>query len=138
MAIIKLKSDPSDRELRQFAGMLLPLFCVVISALAYARGSTRTAIGVLTIGLLIGAIGYVRVAFIRPLFLAWIYAAYPIGWVVSHAILAIVFYLLVTPVGWVMKLVKYDPLERQFARSAKTYWAPIEAPLNKTSYFRQF
>jgi len=137
MAVIKLNRNPPDRELRQFA-IIFFLFCLVVAAIAYFRDSIDVAAWALTIGVLIGAIGYMRVAFVRPIYLGWMYAAYPIGWVVSHIVLAIVFYLLVTPVGWLMKLLRYDPLERQFARAAKTYWTPIEARSDKTSYFRQF
>jgi len=137
MAVIKLNRNPPDRELRQFA-IIFFLFCVVVAAIAYFRGSVNVAAAVLTIGVLTGAIGYLRVAFVRPIFLGWMYAAYPIGWVVSHTVLAIVFYLIVTPVGWLMRRLRYDPLERQFESSAKTYWTPIEARADKTSYFRQF
>jgi hypothetical protein len=137
MAVIKLNRNPPDRELRQFA-VIFFLFFAVVAAIAYFRGSVNAAATALTIGVLTGAIGYMRVAFVRPIYLGWMYAAYPIGWVVSHVVLAIVFYLLVTPVGWLMRLVRYDPLERQFSASAKTYWSPIEARLDKTSYFRQF
>ena len=137
MAVIKLNRNPPDRELRQFA-VIFFLFSLVVATIAYFADSTNVAAGALTIGVLIGAIGYTRVAFVRPIYLGWMYAAYPIGWVVSHTILAIVFYLLVTPVGWLMKLFRYDPLERQFESSAKTYWTPIEARVDKTSYFRQF
>jgi hypothetical protein len=137
MAVIKLNRNPPDRELRQFA-VIFFLFSLVVATIAYFADSTNVAAGALTLGVLIGGIGYIRVAFVRPIYLGWMYAAYPIGWVVSHTILAIVFYLLVTPVGWLMKLFRYDPLERRLESSATTYWTPIEARVDKTSYFRQF
>jgi hypothetical protein len=137
MAVIKLNRNPPDRELRQFA-VIFFLFFVVVAVIAYFRGSVNAAATALTIGVLAGAIGSMRVAFVRPIYLGWMYAAYPIGWVVSHTVLAVVFYLIVTPVGWVMRRLRYDPLERQFESSAKTYWAPIAARTDKTSYFRQF
>lgn len=137
MAVIKLNRNPPDRELRQFA-VIFFLFCVVVALIAYSADSANVAATVLAIGVLTGAIGYMRVAFVRPIYLGWMYAAYPIGWVVSHTVLAIVFYLLVTPVGWLMRRLRYDPLERQFHPSAKTYWTPIQAQVDKTSYFRQF
>jgi hypothetical protein len=138
MAVIKLKNNPPDRELRQFAGIWLPLFCVAVAVIAYSRGSMNTALATIAIGLFTGVIGYLHVAFVRPIYLGWMYAAYPIGWVVSHLVLAIVYYGVVTPIGWLMRRIGYDPLERQFARSASTYWSPIEARADKTSYFRQF
>ena len=39
-------------------------------------------------------------------------AARALGYINSHLLLALVFYLLFTPVGLVMRLVRRDPLER--------------------------
>ena len=139
MAIIKFKGDPSVRELRQFAAIWFPLFWTVVAGwLYYWGGSLRGAALALAIGIAIGGIGFAKPAFMRPVFLGWMFAAYPIGWVVSHAILATVFYVIMTPIGLVMKLVGYDPLQRQLLRSSTSYWIPVEAVDSKASYFRQF
>ena len=49
----------------------------------------------------------------RPLYRGWIYSVIPIGWLVSHLLLIIIYYLLFTPVGLVMRLVGYDPMRRK-------------------------
>ena len=139
MAVIKLNDNPSDRDLRQFAAIWFPLFWAVVAGMAYyTAGSLRVAAAALTVGLVVGGIGMTRVGFIRPIFLGWMYAAYPIGWVVSHLLLGAIFYLLMTPIGWAMRLVGYDPLQRRMDRSAKTFWVPVEPAADQTSYFRQF
>jgi hypothetical protein len=59
--------------------------------------------------------------------------------VVSHVVLAIVYYLVVTPIGLVMRLVGYDAMKRRFDGEATTYW--VHRPDNAAdakSYFRQF
>jgi hypothetical protein len=139
MAIITFNSNPSDRELRQFAAIWFPLFCVMIAAVSYyAAESLPIAAGALAIGVVVGIAGYADPAFIRPVFVAWMSAAFPIGWTVSHTLLAIIFYLLMTPIGWIMRVVGYDPLERRFDRAARSYWVPVEAAGSKSRYFRQF
>jgi hypothetical protein len=139
MAIINFNSNPSDRELRQFAAIWFPLFCVVIAAASYyAAESLPIAAVTLTIGVLGGIAGYAHPGLIRPVFLAWMAAAYPIGWTVSHTLLAIIYYLLMTPIGWIMRAVGYDPLQRRFDRGAHSYWVPVEPADSKSRYFRQF
>ena len=47
---------------------------------------------------------------------------YPIGWVVTHVVMALIFYLVVTPLGVIMRLCGRDPMERRWLdRRAKTY-----------------
>ncbi len=53
-------------------------------------------------------------------------------------LLWVLFYLLITPLALVLRLVGYDPLKRKFEREAKTYWVEVEPRASKESYFRQF
>jgi hypothetical protein len=74
----------------------------------------------------------------RFVFLTLSYAAFPIGFVVSHVILAIVYYLILTPIGLLVRAIGRDPMERRFDRDAESYWVvrqPIDDP---GRYFRQF
>jgi hypothetical protein len=137
VAVIPLNDNPSDRELRQFAG-IWTLFWAAVGTFVYFN-SNRLWLGpaLLAIGAIVGAIGYRQVAFIRPIYLIWLYGAYPIGWAVSHLLLAAIYYGLLTPAGLVMKVVAYDPLHRRFDRSARTYWEPAEPARQKRDYFRQ-
>ena len=78
-------------------------------------------------------------AFMRMVFLGMSYLAWPIGFVVSHIILAAVYYLVLTPVGLVMRLVGYDPMKRRFDRDGSSYWiARDPSGVDSKRYFRQF
>ena len=65
-------------------------------------------------------------------------AVYPIGWIISHALLAMIYYLAITPIGVVMRLCGRDPLQRALDRSAKTYWTPHNVSEDTERYFQQF
>jgi hypothetical protein len=138
VALISLNDNPSDRELRQFAGIWFPLFWAAVGTFIYFN-SSRLWLGpsLFALGSIVGAIGVRRVAFIRPIYLIWLYAAFPIGWTVSHLLLGAIYYGLLTPAGLVMRMVAYDPLHRRFDRSAGTYWEPAEQARQKSDYFRQ-
>jgi len=65
-----------------------------------------------------------------------------LGFVNSHILLALVFYLLFTPMGLVMRLFRRDPLDRSFpspSDSPASYWIRRESPqLPREHYERQF
>ena len=138
MAVIKINDNPSRRELGQFAAIWFPLFCFIAGGLLYYAGSRVGGSAVAVIGIVFGLVGYRHRAFIHPIYLIWMYAAYPIGYVMSHLLLGIVFYGVLTPIGVAMKLVGYDPLKRRLRGGESSYWTPVGATTDKTEYFRQF
>ncbi|MFO0829111.1 MAG: SxtJ family membrane protein [Phycisphaerales bacterium] len=89
----------------------------------------------------IGVVGAAGVAFVPSLsvrvYRAWMFAVLPIGWSLSHVLLAIVFYLVVTPIGIALRLAGRDPMERRFDRAAKTYWKRREPIVDSERYLRQ-
>ena len=137
MAMIKIVDNPSRRELRQFASIWFPVFWLIVAGLLFVGDAPRASFAAAAVGLLVGAIGVARPRFIHPIYLVWMYAAYPIGFVMSHLILGAIFYVVLTPVGLVMKLVGYDPLRRQL-RTSTSYWVPCERVAGTKQYFRQF
>jgi hypothetical protein len=139
VALIRVNQNPSRRELRQFAAIWFPLFWVLIAGVVYvSAGSATTAAALATIGLLIGGFGVSRPAFMLPIYLGWMYAAYPMGWLISHLVLGVVFYLVVSPIGLLMRLVGYDPMRRRFGSSELSHWVKCEEIRSKRYYFRQY
>ena len=74
----------------------------------------------------------------RRLYVGWMLAAAPVGWTISHLVLGAVFYLVLFPIGWVMRLVGRDPLHRTFDREARSYWIERDGRSEPARYFRQF
>jgi len=74
----------------------------------------------------------------RRFYSAWLLSFLPVSWTVSQLLLAVVYYLVVTPMGVVMQLAGRDPLQRTFDRSAKTYWIQRKPPEDSSRYFKQF
>ena len=92
----------------------------------------------LALGLVVVGVYFAFPGVRRWVFLGWMYAALPIGWAVSHLLLAIVFYLVITPIGLTMHLFRYDPMSRRIDRDAKTYWVRRDPESDMARYFRQF
>jgi hypothetical protein len=139
MALIEINWHPSPRELRQFAGFWLPAFFGVAGSLiGYHSGSWTLPVILWSAALAVGSVGLVRPSFIRPVYTSWMWASLPVGWTVSHLMLAAVFFLVLTPIGLVARMFGYDPMKSTFDRSAKTYWVPHNPGEEAGRYFRQF
>ena len=60
----------------------------------------------------------------RPIYVGWMVLAFPIGWTVSQAMLALMFYGLFTPIGLLFRLIGRDPLQLSRRSGLETYWTP--------------
>jgi hypothetical protein len=130
---------PTNRELRQFAGIWFPLFWVIVGGVIVWRGGLLVAAGaIVAVAIGIGIVGLIRPRMMRPMFVGWMCAVFPIGWVVSHLLLAVVFYLVIAPLGLVMRFVGRDKLRMRFEPEARTYWTRRPPTPPASRYFRQF
>lgn len=76
---------------------------------------------------------------LKPIYIIWMRLAFILAWVNTRLILFIVFYLVLTPIGLVMKLFGADLLERKIDKNKDTYWIKKEKKeFSRLDYERQF
>ncbi|MEE3202467.1 MAG: SxtJ family membrane protein [Acidobacteriota bacterium] len=138
MAIIEINTDPSKKELRWFGAMLVVFVLAIGVLVRWQFDAPTVAQRIWIAGGLLSLVYVVVPSLRRWIFVGWIYAAFPIGWTVSHVLLASIYYLVFTPIGLLLRLIKGDPLERRLDRSAASYWRPHESLRDVRRYFRQF
>ncbi|MFQ5732576.1 MAG: SxtJ family membrane protein [Planctomycetaceae bacterium] len=136
--MIEINFNPSRRDLRIFCGLLIVFVAGVGAWLHWRHAQTALGTTVLAVGSVIAIAGLFVPAFARWVYVGWMVAVFPIGWVVSHLLLAIVFYLVFAPFGLVMRAFGRDPMTRKFDPDAESYWVPREGPAKPEQYFRQF
>jgi len=60
-----------------------------------------------------------------------------IGYVVSNVILAVMFFLVITPLGIILKLIGKDLLQQRRQKTT-SQWTPVKCEKTEDSYYRQF
>ena len=58
---------------------------------------------------------------LRPVYTTWMKIGHGIGWVNTRIILGVLFYVLVLPMGLIMRLFGKDPMARKLDKSASSY-----------------
>ncbi len=144
---LELNLNPDARTLRQFGWIALGAFALLGGLVAWRGGllgldfgdAAWTVAGVLWgIGALSAALSWLAPRANRPLWIALTLLAFPIGYVVSIALLGILFFGVLTPVGLVFRLIGRDALHRRFDPAAKSYWMERSGDVPLERYFRQF
>lgn len=124
-------------KLKQFA-VTFAFVLFIIGAIALAR-EKESHVWYYTASLLFALAGYIAPAFLKPLYGAWMRLALVLGWINSRLLLLIVFYLIITPIGLVLKVAGFDLLERAMQKDSDTYWKKkVADPFNPKDYERQF
>jgi hypothetical protein len=133
-----IQFSPPRKTLRQFAGLWIAFFGGFALWQWLMRGHPTAAVVFGLLAVTVGPIGLVRPDWLKPIYVAWMVLAFPIGWTVSQVILAVMFYGLFMPIGLMFRLFGRDPLHRTRRPGVETYWAPKLAPTGPGRYFEQF
>lgn len=85
------------------------------------------------------ALGWLLPGILKPLQRVWMAFAVIMGWVMSRVILILLYYLVLTPVALIARVVGKRFLELKWDRSQNSYWNYREpAPPDKNGYEKQF
>ncbi len=136
MALLRINRHPSRAQLYGFAAAwFVAAAAGGIALRLQGRGWQSEA---LTAAALVGpALAWLAPGAARRLYLGLTYATYPVGLIVSHAILILLYFGLFTPIGLIMRALGRDPLQRRFDRAASSYWQPRPPAPSPESYVRQ-
>jgi Saxitoxin biosynthesis operon protein SxtJ len=133
-----IRFDSPTRVLRQFAGLWFLFFAGLACWQGFLKGNLTLAAIFAAMAIGIGPLGLIWPRAIRPVYVAALVLTFPIGWVVSQVVLALIFYAVFTPVAIVFRLIGRDALCRSRRPGQPSYWQPKPAPEDMKSYLRQF
>lgn len=144
--VLEIRRNPSKLELNWFGLIFLGVFAV-LGLVFWGKGHLIFKTGAAPpiaswVAWIIGGSVFLVYYAIPPLrkkiFVGFMYVVYPLGFVMSHIILGAVYFLLFTPIGFVMRLFGYDPLGRRYQPQASTYLTEHRTGDDAPRYFRQF
>ena len=125
------------KDIRKF-GLTVGGVLIVIACLLFYF-EKPSAIYFAVIGGLLFVSGILIPQILKPLNKIWMGLAIVLGYFMSRLILAIIFYLVLTPISFVAKLVGKKFMILNYDKSAKTYWEKRTIiPKKQIDYERQF
>ncbi len=137
MALLE-KKEATPGQLKWF-GLMFAAFFALLGSLSWWRSHAHaTAVVFWTIGAICAGFYYALPPIRRAFYDLCIAVTYPIGWVVSHLVMIIMYYLVITPIGLAMRLCGRDPLDRTFNRNRSTCWVRHDPDGSAERYFHQF
>ncbi|MBK7378927.1 MAG: hypothetical protein IPJ03_07940 [Ignavibacteriales bacterium] len=129
--------DNSDEAVKK-TGLTVGVVLILVSLLLWYLGKYSFMYFSIAGGLFV-ILAFIAIPVLRPFHKLWMMLALFMGFVMSRVILTLLYYLVLTPIGLIAKLVgkKFIPLG--FDKNANTYWEKREnTAKQQIDYERQF
>ena len=116
------KLKKTKKDLRKFGLLVGSVFIALALAGIFRHWNSTISDVSAAIGAMLVVGGALTPMWLAGIYKVWMGIAFAIGWLVSRVILVILFYLVITPVGLVARLMGKDFLEIDPARKKSSYW----------------
>ena len=131
------KLNLGKNNLRKFAiTMSIAFLAITVFILLKDRHifSSTLAISAVFFGL-----AFSRPGLLKPVYICWMSLAFVLGWINTRLILCVMFYLVFTPIGLIMRVFRIDLLDRKIEKNKESYWKDKEKKeFSPLDYQRQF
>jgi hypothetical protein len=139
MALVKIDWNPTDKDLRNFGRIAIIAVLLIATVLHMWKDLALLWCAIIVgLGFFIFLCSILSLKLTRWIYLGLTLITFPIGMTVSFIMLGLFYYLLLTPVGLVFRLMGRDALHRRFDSSAASYWRQRRPPEGMKRYFNQF
>ena len=112
-------------ELRKFGLVLGPTLGAIAVFLLW-RGSSIVGNVLLGLATLLMLGGLFRPSLLRPVERVWMALAERLAGVMTYVILGLTFYLVITPLGLLLRIMGKDLLQLSEAENSDSYWVPLD------------
>ena len=136
--------NPGLEERRKFARSLMigfPCVAVLLLLSGWLHSGLwrfKPALYIGTVGVAIGLLLLALPGIAKPFYFVWYGIACAIGLVVGNILLGLVYYLIITSIGLIMRIAGRRPICKSLDRRAQTYWRDVEPVTDPQRYYRQF
>ena len=118
MKFPKLEKISSNRSF----GLLFSLVFLIIGLWHFRGDLQEIRIWALCFSLIFLTLGLINSKLLNPLNKFWHYLGIILGMIVSPIVMAIIFFLVVSPIGLIMRLFGKDVLRLKTNQNIKSYW----------------
>lgn len=138
MAFAKIKWKPTPHDLRMF-GLILPCaFGLVGSLFYFLLGKQEFAIFLWSFGSLTFLTAITGTRLGLPCYYLWMGFVYVMSQIMGYTVLTLIYFLVVTPIGLLGRLMGRDRLLRRHQAGATSYWLQSPAGTDASRIERQY
>ncbi len=134
----EIKNIKEDKTTLRKFGLTVGTVLLLVGIVLYLTGKSSSVVfgGA---GVLLILFGLILPNILKPLNKIWMTLAVILGWFMSRLILFILFYIVITPIGFFLRIAGKDFLNLRTDKNSDSYWEKREKRVKeKIDYERQF
>ena len=108
------------KDLRSF-GVTIGIILLLIAGFLFYKDKESFQIFLYVAGTFIG-FGLIIPIILKPIYIVWMVFAVILGWFMTRVILSLLFYVIITPIGVVLRTFGKDLIGLKFSKKQDTYW----------------
>ena len=133
-----MENFKTDKNALRNFGLIMGLFFAIVAMVILIKHRQSTVLPAL-ISSAFFLIAISMPALLKYLYIAWMKFAFILSWFNTRLFLCVIFYLVFSPAGLIMRIFKVDFLERKFAPGEISYWKTKDKEESASEdYSRQF
>ena len=126
-----------EKDIRIF-GITMGIILLIIAAFLFLKEKDSFQLFIYIAGSFI-SLGFLIPIILKPIYLVWMIFAVVLGWFMTKLILSLLFYLVITPIGLILKVMKKDLLDLKKQELNGSYWNMREPEKEQNqNYEKQF
>ena len=114
------KIETGKRNLQKF-GVFVGLILIILAGYFYLRDKESFKI-LLASGIILLAGGFIKPLLFKPFYWVWMFFAIIMSWIMTRLILTVIFYLILIPTGFILRLFGKKFLQLKINREKVSYW----------------
>ncbi len=122
-----MKEPANELETLKEFGKVMTVPFALLGTLFLYKQSVVTSLVLYLVGLTFLLAALFAPKILKPIEYWWMKFAEKMSVVVTFIILTLLYFLVVTPFGWLFKVIGRDELSLKIDKHAQSYWIPVEA-----------
>ena len=125
------------KDLKSF-GVTIGIILLLVAGFLFYREKESFQTFLYIAGFFIG-LALILPSMLKPIYIVWMTFAVILGWFMTRVILSLLFYVIITPIGLVLRIFGKDFLELKKQAIQGSYWNQRDSNLEKNqNYEKQF
>ncbi len=133
-----MKIDIDKKKIRTFS-LGLATILTAVGLLKLYKDQMIVAIVLLYLGMTSLILAFFLQSLMKPVYIVFMKVAHILGWINTRILLGIIYYIMITPIGVIMKVFGKDLLDKRIKPDKGSYWVKREEiEFDKSRYEKQF
>jgi hypothetical protein len=133
-----MKINLDKMQIRTF-GIGLAVLLTVLALWKFYKGHQTVAFILFLFGALSAVLALFCQPLLKPVYIVFIRISHVVGWINTRVLLALIYYIIITPLGIVIRIFGKDLLDRKIEPFRQSYWIKRKkVAVEKSRYEKQY